>query len=256
MTAPAQRVALFRPDPDALISTLFRMGGDGAIATIAAADGGWGQEGTADLLRGLRERGGFEPGIDSQDLENLALASLAGRETSVREWLRGAVPDLVTPSLASAVLVRASGEPSCAGNDFWGLEGSVAFLESAALAMPAPVAGQAASLFAWRLEDPIEPPYGNRCFLWLALAVLSACDRSLGIAVPELSAIARETLAADAATAGEGGDGDGLPLRFRVEGPRWIELVDLARERLGADDGGELGELFDRIRTRMGEAMP
>ena len=256
MSRSADVLARIRADPQALISTLFRLGGDGAIESIAAADGGWGQEATADLLKVLRDRGVFEPGIDSQDLENLTLASLAGRETSVREWLRGAVPDLVTPSLASAVLVRASGEPSCAGNDFWGLEGSVAFLVSAALAMPAPVAGQAASLFAWRLKAPIEPPYGNRCFLWLALAVLSACDRSLGITMQELSAIARETLAADAAAAGEGGNGDGLPLRFRVEGPRWIELVDLARERLGADDGGELGERFDRIRTRMGEAMP
>ena len=256
MTGPAELLASFRPDPDALISTLFRMGGDGAIATIAAADGGWGQDGTADLLTRLRERGVFEPGIDSQDLENLTLASLAGREKSVREGLRGAVPELVTPSLASAVLVRASGEPSCAGNDFWGLEGSVAFLVSAALAMPAPVAGQAASLFAWRLEASIEPPYGNRCFLWLALAVLSACDRSLGITMPELSAIARQTLAADAASAGEGGDGDGLPLRFRVERPRWIELVALARERLGPVDGGELGELFDRILGRMGDATP
>ena len=75
MTGPAELLASFRPDPDALISTLLRMGGDGAIATIAAADGGWGQEGTADMLRGLRERGVLEPGIDSQDLENLTLAS-------------------------------------------------------------------------------------------------------------------------------------------------------------------------------------
>lgn len=124
MTRPADLLARFRADPDALISTLFRLGGDGTIATIAAADGGWGQDGTVDLLKGLRDRGVFEPGMDSQDLENLTLASLAGRERSLREWLRDAVPDLVTPSLASAVLVRASGDPSCAANDFWGLEGS------------------------------------------------------------------------------------------------------------------------------------
>jgi hypothetical protein len=236
--------ARFRPDPHAALATLFRMGGDEAIETIAMGDGGWGREQTEELLVRLRETGSFVRSVEWQDLENLTLTSLIGRDRSQAE-----ADAPVAPALASAILIRATGEPICAGNDFGGSEGAVARLISAALVLPTPIAAETASLLAWRLRSPIEPPYGTRCFLWLGLVVLAACEGALGITPGEVAELGRAALDADQ-TGGDGGLS--LALGFRVEGPTWGELVDRARKRIGPD-GGDAAAMLRRIVARMGE---
>jgi len=198
----------------------------------------------AELLRDLRETGGFARGVEGQDLENLTLTSLVGRNRSPAE-----ADAPVAPALASAILIRATGEPICAGNDFWGSEGAVARLISAALVLPSPIAAETASLLAWRLRSPIEPPYGTRCFLWLGLVVLAACEATLGVTPGEVAELGRAALDADEA----GGDGGlSLALGFRVEGPTWVALVGRARTRL-APDGSDAAATLERIVARMGK---
>lgn len=238
----------FRPSPAAFIAAMFERGGDEAIGEIASADGGWGLSETTELLRGLRELGEFPRHLDSQDVENLQLASLGCRQWRLGRILRAPAPDLFVPTLASAILVRASGDTASVGIDLFGIEGRVALVAAAALALPAPSARQAASLFAWRLAAPMDPQYGTRCFLWLAILVIAAGDRSLGCAGADLAALARQTLATDAGEPQR----DGLHLRFRVDGRRWTELLSFAKSRINVAESPELLALIDGIKERMG----